>query len=171
MTTAAHDEWIILGRFGRVHGVKGAISVVSFTDPRENILDYPEWHVRKQGQWQPIKRLQEEVNDKHLLTWISGFETREDVAALTNLEIGVPKSMLPALDAGEYYWHELIGMTVIHENGTVFGRVHEIIETGSNDVLIVQGDQRYLIPYLFGEVVLAVDKDKKQITVRWDLDY
>lgn len=171
MTTVAHDDWVILGRFGRVHGLKGAISIVSFTNPRENILDYHDWYIQKQGQWQLIEREKDEITEKHLLTWISGLESREDVASLTNFEIAVPKSMLPELDTGEYYWNELIGMTVVHEDGTVFGPVLELIETGSNDVLIVQGEQRYLIPYLFGEVVLAVDKNKKQITVRWDLDY
>lgn len=171
MTVEAQDHWVVLGRFGRAHGIKGAISVISFTAPRENILDYPEWYIKQQGQWRLIRRTQDEITDKHLLTRVVGFEEREEVAKLTNLEIAVPKATLPELGVGEYYWHELIGMTVIHQNGTVFGKVHELIETGSNDVLIVQGDQRYLIPYLVGDVVLAVDKEEKQITVNWDLDY
>jgi 16S rRNA processing protein RimM len=171
VTERAEQQWVVLGRFGRVHGIKGSVSVISFTVPRENILDYKAWHVKKDNRWHPIQRTQDEVTDKHLLTKVEGFETREEVASLTNLEIGVPESMLPKLEVGEYYWHELIGMNVVHQNGTVFGRVHELIETGSNDVLIVQGDQRYLIPYLAGEVILSVDKEKKQITVNWDLDY
>ncbi len=170
MTNTTHHDWVVLGRFGRVHGIKGAISVVSFTEPRENILNYRDWYVKQQGQWQIVKREQDEVTDKHVLTKILNLETREDVASLTNLEIAVPQSMLPKLDADEYYWHELVGMTVVQQDGTVLGQVHELIETGSNDVLIVYGEQRYLIPYLIGEVIIKIDKKEKRITVNWNVD-
>lgn len=171
MNKETDSNWVVVGRFGRVHGIKGAISVISFTEPRENILNYSDWHIKKNEQWQSIKHIHDEITEKHLLTKVPGFATREEVACLTNTEIAIRQEALPELGLNEYYWHELIGMTVVHQNGTVFGRVHEIIATGSNDVFIVQGEQRYLIPYLVDEVVLNIDKINRVITVDWDLDY
>jgi 16S rRNA processing protein RimM len=165
------SDWVIVGRFGKVHGIKGLISVISFTEPRENILGYAQWHIKKNGQWQPVKRLTDEVTQKHILAQVEGYDIREDVASLTNFEIAVRRETLPTLALNEYYWHELVGMTVVHVNGGLFGQVHEIMATGSNDVFIVQGERRYLIPYLIDDVVVDIDKEKRQITVNWDLDF
>lgn len=161
-------DWVILGQFGRTHGIKGFITVHSFTDPRENILRYEEWFMLLNNQWQPLALSQIEVNDKHILVKVEGYDEREQVARLTNNEIGVPGEQLPTLANGEYYWHQLIGMHVINQMGDVFGYVQEIIPTGSNDVLVIEGDRRYLIPYLPGRYVLSVDPVQRQIVVDWD---
>ena len=169
--STVESEWIIVGRFCRPHGIKGSIAVLSFTEPRENILQYNEWHVQKKEQWIPITRISDEITHKHLLTHIKGYPEREDVASLTNLDIAVRREELPDLDPGEHYWHELMGMTVVHQDGTVFGTVTEIMETGSNDVFVVEGEHRYLIPYLPDTVVLQIDLATRQITVNWDVDF
>jgi 16S rRNA processing protein RimM len=169
--STVESDWIIVGRFCRPHGIKGSIAVLSFTEPRENILQYNDWHVQKKEQWIPITRISDEITHKHLLTRIKGYPEREDVASLTNLDIAVRREELPDLAPGEHYWHELMGMTVVHQDGTVFGTVTEIMETGSNDVFVVEGEHRYLIPYLPDTVVLQIDVVKRQITVNWDLDF
>ena len=165
------SNWIVVGRFGRPNGIKGLITVISSTEPRDKILQYTNWHIKKDGLWQPITRLHDSITDKHVLTAVVGYPQREDVARLTNAEIAIQQEELPALAPGEYYWRDLIGMQVIQANGTLLGIVDEILPTGSNDVLIVVGEQRYLIPYLPDSVILKVDRDNQQITVDWDLDF
>ena len=51
------SEWIVVGKFGRPNGIKGMITVISSTEPRDKILQYPDWHVKRNGLWQPIERL------------------------------------------------------------------------------------------------------------------
>lgn len=166
-----NKDWVIVGRFGRPHGIKGYIAVHSFTDPRQNILSYPDWFVRMKGLWQPLKILNAEEHARSVVVLLEGFLVREKVAELTNLDIAVPAAQLPALEPGEYYWHQLIGMTVVNAKGEELGTVSEIIATGSNDVLVVVGKERHLIPYRHGAVVLDVCKEKQKITVDWDGDY
>ena len=161
-------DWVVLGQFGRTHGIKGFITVHSFTEPRENILRYNEWFVFLNNQWQTLALSQIEVNDKHILVKVEGYSEREQIAELTNIKIGVPGEQLPTLETGEYYWHQLIGMQVINQSGDVFGYVQEIIPTGANDVLAVEGDRRYLIPYLPGRYVISIDPEQRQIVVDWD---
>jgi len=48
------NDKVILGRFGAVHGVRGWLRVISFTQPIDNILNYPEWHVQHLGTWKTI---------------------------------------------------------------------------------------------------------------------
>ncbi|WP_133130915.1 ribosome maturation factor RimM [Legionella yabuuchiae] len=165
------NDWVIVGRFGRPHGIKGLITVNSFTDPRENILRYTEWHGFINEQWQPLSLTQLEMHSKYILARVEGYTEREQVASLTNVDIGVRGEALPKLGPGEYYWHQLIGLNVVTRQGENLGQVTEMIATGSNDVLVVVGQKRHLIPYLPERVILNVDEGNRTITVDWDEDF
>lgn len=164
-------DWVIVGRFGRTHGIKGFIKVHSFTDPADNILRYTDWHARIANRWEPLKILHLEVNASSILAQIEGYPEREQVASLTNAEIAISRTQLPSLEAGEYYWHELIGMEVINQQDQHFGKVIEIIPTGTNDVLVVEGEKRQLIPYLPGRFIVEIDPSQRLIRVDWDMDF
>jgi 16S rRNA processing protein RimM len=160
-----------VGRFGRPHGIKGLITVHAFTEPRDNILQYPDWHMLIKGSAQSLKINHIESNNKHILASVSGYDTRETVALLTNVDIVVDKKHLPALADDEFYWHELIGMQVTNKAGVDLGLVTEILETGTNDVLVVEGVKKHLIPYLPDRHVISIDKIQSRILVDWDEDF
>lgn len=168
MNTA--DSLIIVAKFGRPHGIKGQVKVVSFTDPPENVLTYQPWCIKIKQQWQPIQIIRAEQHQQYVLAQIEGYPEREQVALLTNLEIAVPIEQLPALQPGEYYWHQLIGMQVMNQERHILGQVTEIIPTGANDVLVVAGKKRCLIPYIQTRYILSVDAENKMIQVDWDQD-
>ncbi|CAM2751166.1 16S rRNA-processing protein RimM [Legionella steigerwaltii] len=165
------ENWIVIARFGRPHGVKGSVTVHSFTEPRDNVLKYANWHAFINNKWEPIKLLRAEVQNKSIIVQIEGYPERESVAYLTNVEIAVQQEQLETLKPGEYYWHQLIGMKVINQQGESFGNVTEIIPTGSNDVLVVEGNKRHLIPYLLGQFILDINTEQQVITVDWDMDF
>ena len=164
-------DWVVVGRFGRPHGLKGYVSVYSFTQPVSNILTYQNWVILKRGNRTPIKIIGSEEHTKFITVMVEGYQDRDLVSQLTNLDIAVRVDELPNLKSGEYYWHQLIGMTVVNTQGETLGKVTEMLATGSNDVLVVMGDSRCLIPYRPGVVVLEVSEDKHQITVDWDNEY
>ncbi len=166
-----NNDWVIIGRFGRPHGIKGLVTVVSFTEPRDNIMSYTHWHAFINQQWQPLTLLHLEMNNKFILTQVEGYHEREDVTRLTNIDIAVKRKQLPVLQQGEYYWDQLLGMQVVNQQGVLLGKVQEIMPTGANDVLIVVGEKRHLIPYLPGRCVIEVDDSQRVITVDWDADF
>lgn len=165
------ENWIVIARFGRPHGIKGFVTVHSFTEPRDNVLKYANWHAFINNKWQPIKLLRAEVQNKAIIAQIEGYPERELVTRLTNIEIAVQQAQLEELKPGEYYWHQLVGMNVINREGELFGKVIEIIPTGANDVLVVEGNKRHLIPYLLGKFILNIDINQQLITVDWDMDF
>ncbi|MBI2786212.1 MAG: ribosome maturation factor RimM [Legionella longbeachae] len=165
------ENWIVIARFGRPHGIKGFVTVHSFTEPRENVLNYADWHACMNNKWQPIKLLHAEVQNKSIIVQVEGYPDRELVAQLTNIEIAVQQAQLKNLAPGEYYWHQLIGMNVTNQKGELLGKVVEIIPTGANDVLVVEGNKRYLIPYLPDQFILEINPDQQVITVDWDVDF
>ncbi len=158
---------VVVGRFGRVHGVRGDIHVISFTEPTHNILDYHPWLIEKNGEWQPIAISSTKLHDQAIVAHIKGCDDRDLAKHYTNADIAVPIEALPKLQEKEYYWSELIGLTLVNQEGLDLGAVIEIMETGSNDVLIVKGATEHLVPYR-KDVILKVDLDTKIITVDWD---
>lgn len=166
-----NSDCVVIGRFGRPHGIKGFLTVISFTEPRENILQYKDWHAFINRQWLPLKLLQLDVNNKSILALVEGYQQREEAARLTNVEIAVKRTQLPTLQQGEYYWYQLMGMQVITLEGHVLGNVSDMMSTGSNDVLVVVGEKRHLIPYLPGKSVIEISDSQGKITVDWDKDF
>ncbi|MCX7090715.1 MAG: ribosome maturation factor RimM [Legionellales bacterium] len=165
------SEWVKLGRFGRPQGLKGFIRVISFTEPESAILDYLPWHIQKKDQWLPLDVVSFQLQNQKILVNVAGYTDRDDIAELTNCNVGIISAQLPALSGGEYYWHELTHMQVVNKSGAELGRVVQILPTGSNDVLIVQGSKRYLIPYIHEIYIVSVDPVQRQIVVDWDEDF
>ena len=90
------------------------------------------------------------------------------VANLTNKRIVILQQQLPTLPINDYYWHELIGLTAVNTYGENLGIVTELLPTGSNDVLVIQGTKRHLVPYFPGESVIKVDLASKRIIINWE---
>ena len=84
--------------------------------------------------------------------------------------VGLSRDKLPKLKANSFYWADLIGLNVESKDGIKFGVVDSIMETGSNDVLVVKGKNEILIPYL-PDVILSVDLKTKRVLVDWDENY
>ena len=81
------------------------------------------------------------------------------------------RDQLPALEQGEYYWTDLIGLKVVTGDGTELGVIERLFETGANDVVVVKGDRERLIPYLPGQVITRVDLKAGEMEVDWDPDF
>ncbi|MCX7115711.1 MAG: ribosome maturation factor RimM [Gammaproteobacteria bacterium] len=165
------DNWVVLGQFGRVHGVRGMIRVHSYTAVPADIFQYPQWSLCEKNTWRPIERLAEEYNDQRMIVKIKGYETRDDAAMLTQLTIGVLQETLPVLGSDEFYCFELIGMTVVNTHQQPLGQVTQLLETGANDVLVVEGESKHLIPYIHNRVIKHISRDTREIVVEWDGDF
>ena len=71
----------------------------------------------------------------------------------------------------DHFAGDLVGMQVITQDARTLGRLDHLFETGANDVMVVKGDQEYLVPYIEGQVVQSVDIATGVITVDWDPDF
>ncbi|MCL5261655.1 MAG: ribosome maturation factor RimM [Gammaproteobacteria bacterium] len=164
------SNYLIVGRFGSAYGTQGWIKVYSFTHPAENILTYADWFIESGNAWTQLKLEKRSVLGKNILVKISGFDTPETVKRYTNFNIAVTRDSLPKLNPNEYYWADLQGLHVINQEGIDLGVVSEFLATGANDVMVVIGEKRRLIPYI-NDVVREVRLEKKIILVDWGVDY
>lgn len=105
------------------------------------------------------------IQGKVVLFLSREVRTAAEAQRLVGAEICVPESRLPALAADEFYWHQLIGLEVMSVDGRRLGTIRQIIETGSNDVYVVQeGREEVLIPAL-AEVVREVNLERRLMVV------
>ncbi len=165
------DELVVLGEVSGVYGVAGWVRVYSYTDPRENILDYPLWRVESREGWTRMALHDGRRQGKAIVAQLEGFEDRDQARALIGRKIAVPRAELPEPDAGEYYWADLQGLRVINRDGLEFGTVTRLMETGANDVLVVSGERERLIPMVPDVFVLRVDLDAGVMEVDWDPEF
>ena len=142
----------------------------SYTRPKENIFHYSPWLIGTRGVWQERALQESSVHGKGLIARLDGVTDRETARAIMGSDIAVYRAQLPPLPEGEYYWCDLIGRKVVNLAGDELGEVTEIQETGANDVLIVEGRGRHLIPVVMDRVIRDVDLAGGRILVDWDAD-
>jgi 16S rRNA processing protein RimM len=165
------DKLLVMGRIAAPYGVKGWVHVAAYTELPENLLNYLPWHIHRQGNWQAVDIVAGRVHGKGLVVQLQGCADRDAAAALRGADIGIYRSQLPPVAAGEYYWSDLAGMKVIATDDRVLGRLDHLFETGANDVMVVKGEREYLVPFIEGPVVKSVDPETREIRVDWDPDF
>lgn len=169
-----------VGRTAGVFGVKGWLKICSYTEPKENIVNYSPWWLKTRHGAKPFEVDDFKFRDKDLVVHLKGVDDR-DLAAQYNLtDIAIERNQLPKLGDGDFYWHQLLGLAVVTGGagkGILLGEVEKLIETGANDVLVVRpsadsiDDRERLLPYVPDVYVLSVDLEKEQIRVEWDPDF
>ena len=146
------------------------MKVFSYTEPRAAILQYQGLSLGRNGEWQSIKVAEGQRHGKSVILRLEGFDDRDQAASLIGAEIGADRSELPEPEEGHYYWSDLTGLKVVHRDGTELGKIKELLATGAHDVMVVEGEQERLIPFVKDEVVLSVDFDERQVNVDWEWD-
>lgn len=103
-------------------------------------------------------------NDLLLLSFV-GFDNPEEASQLTNQEVFSRVEDLPKLPGGQYYHHELIGLEV-WQGDEYLGLLTEIMETGANDVYVIQAgeDEELLIPAI-PDVIKTIDLESGTMQV------
>jgi len=160
-----------MGRLGAAHGLLGWLRVVSYADPPEQLQNYRHWVlvVNDQRKEATLRSLRATRNG--LTCLLENINTREAAEALNGAEIRVERAALPPAGADQWYWADLEGLEVRNLDGECLGDVAGLMATGANDVLIVQGDRRRLIPFLPGSRVREVNLEEGRLLVDWDASF
>ncbi|TQR20900.1 ribosome maturation factor RimM [Psychrobacillus vulpis] len=162
-------EWYNVGKIVNTHGIWGEIRVISTTDFADERYEVgSELAIFKADGSKPIL-VKVASHRKHknfdLLTF-EGYSLLKDVEVFRDATLKVSEKNLSDLEDNEFYYHEIIGCTVVSTEGEEIGKVTEIIQTGANDVWAVQpakGKTHY-IPYI-EDVVKNVDVNNKKIII------
>lgn len=156
--------FLVVGILRRPHGVKGEILMGIMTDFPERIQPGMDLYLNEGAEKITLASVRH--HNKGRLVRLEEYPTRDDVENLRNRDVFVRADDRPPLPKGEHYWHEIIGMQVITDEGDLLGILKGMIETGANNVYVVHNDEgkEILLPVI-DEVILKIDPKKKQMTV------
>lgn len=162
---------IVLGRVGAPHGVRGWVRIQSYARPPESILGFARWLLDSGTGWRPRELTDSRITNKGLIARLDGCDDRDAALSLRHAAIAVERDELPELPPGEWYWADLEGLAVETVDGTPLGHVDHLLETGANDVLVVQGERERLIPWIADQVIREVDPGAGRLVVDWEPDF
>jgi len=160
------DRLVAIGKVVRAQGVRGHLKVVPYGETLEGLGAGEEISARlPDGSIERLITVEIRTQRKSVLFLSREVRTAAEAQRFVGAEICVPDSRLAALAADEFYWHQLIGLEVMSVDGRRLGTIRQIIETGSNDVYVVQeGREEVLIPAL-ADVIREVNLERRLMVV------
>jgi len=162
------EKWLLAGKVIRPHGLRGLLRIWSYAVSRETFLNSGTV-LLKSGSGEPFEYRLESVEPykKFFLMKLQGLNSIEEAEKLRNAAVFVRKDSLKDKGEDEYYWHELLGMSVYLDTGKFLGKIEHILPTGSNDIyIIVRQESRgeLLIPAIH-DVVKEIDPENKKMII------
>ena len=116
-------------------------------------------------QHQPAAILQRRLSDKGVQLRLDAFTTREQARERIGTFLYVPDTEAVKLPKGEYFVHQIVGLSVQTGEGEVLGKVTDVISTGSNDVYVVRGARGEVLLPALKEVITSIDLEAGTMTV------
>lgn len=157
----------MIGEVVAPFGVRGQVKVKSYTDNVEHLSRRIRTvYLGPKRQSYSLKGVFEHKPGLLIMT-LGGVTKREQAEDLRRSEIAILEREAAPLDEGEYFIHQLYGLTVFTEDGVEIGKVREVLETGASEVLVVTraGQPDGLIP-MIRDVVQELDIAGGRIVIR-----
>jgi 16S rRNA processing protein RimM len=154
---------LAIGRVGRPFGLRGELRVELLTEYPEQLGRLHTVYLGPEEEAWAVEwvRLHQDV----ALFKLAGCDDRTSAETLRGAVVQIAREDAVPLDEDEYYEHQIVGITVVEDNGTLLGKVTEIINTGANDVYVVVGPDGQLLLPAIESVILDVDLDADRMVV------
>jgi 16S rRNA processing protein RimM len=162
---AQEAEFVAVGRITRAHGVKGEVAVLPLSqveerfEPGSRLLAGPEHR--------PLTVAEVRPDRSRLLVTFEELRDRTAAEAVAGAYLFVPAAAVPEPPEGEYWPHQLVGCSVVTDQGDRLGEITEVVRGPANDIWVASGDdgREVLIPAL-KDVVVSVDVTTGRVEVK-----
>ncbi|WP_027010021.1 ribosome maturation factor RimM [Conchiformibius kuhniae] len=165
------QNWVAMGYVKGAFGIKGWLKVKADTEYTDSLLDYPEWRLRRDRDVRTLALESGKVAGDELQVKFVGIDDRDAAALLRGYTVEIARADFAPAAEDEYYWADLVGMTVQNREGADLGKVVNLMDTGAHDVLVIEGGfGQKLIPFV-SHYIDEVDGANRVITADWGVDY
>ncbi len=158
MSPANPEDFRAIGKVVAAHGLQGTLKIVSLSDFDER-FDALEWVFLQVEEREPkrYKVVDVRFSSRYVLLKLDGLTRREQAEELREAELLVPESERWPLPPNRYYISELIGLQAVGLDEMMLGSVTDVICSGAQDILVVDGPHGELLIPIVDEWVSEVD--------------
>ncbi|MDQ5987251.1 MAG: Ribosome maturation factor RimM [Syntrophus sp. SKADARSKE-3] len=157
-----------IGEIVKIQGLRGQVKLNSFlVEPEKTLSNAGEVFLHRRGvEKGPLRILAFRVYKHNVFLDLEGIDDVEAAESLVGFTALVSRDSLDPLPDDEYYWQDLIGMTIVTEEGEILGHLSSIFSTGGNDVYVCTGDGGEMLIPAIADVVLDVDMEGRKMGIR-----
>ena len=185
------EDAVEVARIGEAWGIQGGFKVQPFSNDPQALFCTKRWFLRpaevqpgaaaRPGAASALPRLsaQRSLKIKNsreqgdiIVVTAEGITDRNGAEVLRGARVFVSRSAFPTPDADEFYWLDLMGLTVVNRQAEVLGTVADLIDTGAHSVLrcVDEANTERLIPFV-AAYIDSVSLQDRRIVADWGLDY
>ena len=177
MTNTPQNNLVKVGELKKPYGIQGWLWLFSYTEDREAIFAMQPWVIQTALGQKTLTVKIWRAQGKGYVVQLNEVPDRNAAETMFGVQLWADKGNLSDLAEDEYYWADLVGLTVISEpDNVVLGRVKELFETGAHAIMVVEptsdsvDSEERLIPW-HKQTVVDVDLSQKTLRVDWGVDY
>lgn len=171
------DNLIKIGELKKPYGIQGWLWLFSYTEDREAVFAMQPWVIKTALGQKTLTVKNWRLQGKGYVVQLNEVPDRNVAETMFGVTLWADKQHLSRLADDEYYWADLVGLTVKSQtDDVILGRVKELFETGAHAIMVVEptddsvDSEERLIPW-HKQTVLDVNLAEKMITVDWGSDY
>jgi 16S rRNA processing protein RimM len=188
--SALPADAVELGRIQDAWGIKGWVRILPYSADTEALLSSERWYLQPPearfargfsafAGCVAVAVAEVKTHTDGIVARLDGIDDRNTAESLKGVRISLPRSAFPATPEGEYYWVDLIGLSVVNREGVPLGVVRDLMATGPTSVLVleftdtvdgVEQSAERLIPFV-AAYIDDVDRTARRITADWQPDY
>ena len=160
------ETMLRVGVISSTHGVRGEVKVYPTTDDPERFLDLEEVILDTGRERLPLKIENVKFFKNMVILKFKGYDNINDIEKYKGRDLYITRDQAVELEEDEYFIADLIGMSVVAEDGTVLGTLADVMPTGANDVYVVRTEngKELLIPAI-KECILNVDVEERTMKI------
>jgi len=157
-------EYLRVGQIVRAHGIRGAVKLVPLTNDPSRFHALEDAFLEVKGEYVPVSVSGAGVKEGSVTLTLSCAATREEAEKLRGLYLCVDRAHAVALPEGSYFVCDLVGCEVSTSGGKPLGILTEVLETGANDVYLIEGARKLMVPAL-KKLLVSVDTEKGRVVL------
>ncbi len=159
------EDHFRVGVIAGTHGIRGEVKVYPTTEDPARFRWLKETILDTGGEKKTLTVASARFSNKFVILKFEGLDSINDVEPYKGMDLLVTREHAIPLEEGEYYIADIIGAEVVTDDGREFGRLKDVLQTGANDVYIVEHEGREVLLPVIPDCVLNRDLEKKLVTV------
>ncbi len=160
------EDMLQVGVITQTHGVRGEVKVFPTTDDVNRFKKLKQVILDTGKETMPLEIQSVKFFKQFVILKFKGIDNINDIEKYKRCSLYVTREHAVALEEDEYFIADMIGVEVCTEDGNIFGTLKDVIETGANDVYVIENAEHgeVLVPAI-KECIRSVDIEKGQMMI------